>query len=102
MIKLIEEFWETYLQARLYYSLDTPDLIIALDEMKVPLEVHSKWICVVGKIRHPWIMSHGFSKVHLPLLSLVANLLQSLFSLQSEAKDFLLKLRLSRKSSYHL
>lgn len=64
MIKLIEEFWETYLQARLYYSLDTPDLIIALDEMKVPLEVHSKWICVVGKIRHPWIMSHGFSKVH--------------------------------------
>lgn len=48
MIKLIEEFWETYLQARLYYSLDTPDLIIALDEMKVPLEVHSKWICVVG------------------------------------------------------
>lgn len=48
MIKLVEEFWREYLRDRLYYSLDQPDLIIALDEMKMPMEVHSKWIYVIG------------------------------------------------------
>lgn len=48
MIKLVEEFWREYLRDRLYYSLDQPDLIIALDELKMPMEVHSKWIYVIG------------------------------------------------------
>ena len=49
MIKLVQEFWRAFLKDRLYYSLDQPDLIIALDEMKIPMEVHSKWIYVIGK-----------------------------------------------------
>ena len=48
MIKLVQEFWRAFLKDRLYYSLDQPDLIIALDEMKIPMEVHSKWIYVIG------------------------------------------------------
>ena len=49
VVNLIIEFWDTWLTARVRYSLDKDDLIIAWDEMNMPLEVHSKWIYVVGK-----------------------------------------------------
>jgi hypothetical protein len=56
VVELVKEFWVTWLTARVRYSLDTPDLILAWDEMNMPLEVHSKWIYVVGTISQlSWI-----------------------------------------------
>lgn len=53
-VEIVKEFWETWLAARVRYSLDTPDLILAWDEMNMPLEVHGKWIYVVGTIHQTY------------------------------------------------
>lgn len=50
VLELINEFWETWLTARVRYGLERPDLILAWDEMSMPLEVHGKWIYVVGTL----------------------------------------------------
>lgn len=87
--RLIISYWERLCHARLFYALQDMNLVLANDEMCIPLESHAKIIYELAGVRHPLIFSNHMERLTFTVLftfTLTGRRLSLVFIFKAEEK----------------